>query len=566
MSTDRESGQDRKGFAGLSSMVSDVDEAVAKAERARVETARSQAAPAPRVEPTPAPAPRSPDRSPVVPTIVWIGIAVVAFAAFLIFANSPPNQRSASSYSASTQHTPPPSSLSQADVRSPPPAPSRPSEERPPVGSGNVLSVAQIRYCLAEDIRLEASKAVVSSYDDAAVDRFNAYVSDYNSRCGQFRYRRGTLESARADVERIRASLQDEGRLRFAAVGRPMGQPPRPQSSGELAEIQQRLAVLGYDPGPADGFMGPRTQAAISQFQSDFDLAVTGEPSADLLARLRTMRQAPGTFDSVPRRSEVRPVPPSASTLSEAAPPVTVAQPAPTRSAEPVTRRLTANEESSLESACSTAKYSQGPAAYNACRTAKLMELAAQGPAPDLSRLNQAERSSIDSSCSTAKYSGGPAQYNACLSRQLAELRVQGSRPDLSSLNAAELSSIESSCSTAKYSQGPGPYNACLRSKLQELQQQGPRPDLSSLSTAEVSSIESACSTAKYSQGPGPYNACLSRQLAALKLQGGRPDLSSLNSAELTSIESACSMAKYSQGPAAYNSCLSRQLAQLGRR
>lgn len=566
MSADRESSQDRKGFAGLSSLVSDVDEAVAKAERASAETARSESAAAPRIEPTPTPAPRSPEQSPSVPTIVWIGIAVVAFSAFLIFANSSPNQRSASSYSSSAQYTPAPSSPSQADVRSPPPAPSGPTEERPPVGSGNALSVAQIRYCLAEDIRLEASKPMVNAYDDAAVDRFNAYVSDYNSRCGSFRYRRGTLESARADVERFRAALQDEGRRRFAAVGRQIERPPQPQSSSEIAEIQQRLAMLGYDPGPADGFMGPRTQAAISLFQSDFDLAVTGEPSADLLTRLRTVRQAPSTFDSVPPRSEVRPVPSSGSPLSEAAPPAKVAQRTTTLPEAPATRRLTANEESSLESACSTAKYSQGPAAYNACRTTKLSELAAQGPAPDLSVLNQAELSSIESACSTAKYSRGPAQYNACISRQLADLRVQGPRPDLSVLNEAEHSSIESACSTAKYSQGPGPYNACLRAKLQALQQQGPRPDLSSLSTAELSSIESACSTAKYSQGPGPYNACLNRKLAELKHQGRRPDLSSLSSSELTSIESTCSTAKYSQGPAAYNACLSRQLAQLGRR
>jgi hypothetical protein len=78
-----------------------------------------------------------------------------------------------------------------------------------------VLSSAQIRYCVSEDIRLSAGKVVVNQYLDTDVARFNALVSDYNSRCGQFQYRRGALESARADVEARRATLEAEGVARF---------------------------------------------------------------------------------------------------------------------------------------------------------------------------------------------------------------------------------------------------------------------------------------------------------------------------------------------------------------
>jgi uncharacterized protein (TIGR02594 family) len=33
-------------------------------------------------------------------------------------------------------------------------------------------------------------------------------------------------------------------------------------------QIQQRLKALGFDPGPADGILGPRTEAAISAFKA----------------------------------------------------------------------------------------------------------------------------------------------------------------------------------------------------------------------------------------------------------------------------------------------------------
>lgn len=51
--------------------------------------------------------------------------------------------------------------------------------------------------------------------------------------------------------------------------------------------LQQRLAAMGYDVGSPDGVIGPRTIAAISDWQAAQGLAVTGTPSRDLLARLR---------------------------------------------------------------------------------------------------------------------------------------------------------------------------------------------------------------------------------------------------------------------------------------
>ena len=51
--------------------------------------------------------------------------------------------------------------------------------------------------------------------------------------------------------------------------------------------VQRHLADLGFDPGPIDGLMGPRTRAAIERFERDQGLPESGEISFELLDRIR---------------------------------------------------------------------------------------------------------------------------------------------------------------------------------------------------------------------------------------------------------------------------------------
>jgi len=83
------------------------------------------------------------------------------------------------------------------------------SEQVPPIGSDHVLGTAQIRYCLAEDIRLEAARDGVRA--DAEIDRFNSMVEDFNSRCASYRYRRQEFEAVKRQVEADRSLLEVEG-------------------------------------------------------------------------------------------------------------------------------------------------------------------------------------------------------------------------------------------------------------------------------------------------------------------------------------------------------------------
>ena len=72
----------------------------------------------------------------------------------------------------------------------------------------------------------------------------------------------------------------------------------------EICYAQQQLQILGYQPGDADGLMGPRTRAAIKQYQQNSQLPTTGTLGPRTKAQLRenlpdfpplaTQRRRPG--------------------------------------------------------------------------------------------------------------------------------------------------------------------------------------------------------------------------------------------------------------------------------
>jgi S1-C subfamily serine protease len=57
---------------------------------------------------------------------------------------------------------------------------------------------------------------------------------------------------------------------------------PAGSAGYDLATIQRALAAKGYNPGAADGIMGPKTRDAIRKYQAENRLSVTGQPSMEL--------------------------------------------------------------------------------------------------------------------------------------------------------------------------------------------------------------------------------------------------------------------------------------------
>ncbi|MBA3910632.1 MAG: lytic murein transglycosylase [Rhodobacter sp.] len=58
-------------------------------------------------------------------------------------------------------------------------------------------------------------------------------------------------------------------------------------TQADRQELQRRLTARGFDTGGTDGVIGAKTRAAISAYQASAGLPVSGEPSLDLLRRLR---------------------------------------------------------------------------------------------------------------------------------------------------------------------------------------------------------------------------------------------------------------------------------------
>ena len=87
----------------------------------------------------------------------------------------------------------------------------------------------------------------------------------------------------------------------------------RPMLRGDdVAELQRRLNMLGFDAGKEDGIFGPDTAAALSEFQRNAGLGydgIFGPDTADALGRIGELRigtLAEGSVASVREREELR--------------------------------------------------------------------------------------------------------------------------------------------------------------------------------------------------------------------------------------------------------------------
>lgn len=67
------------------------------------------------------------------------------------------------------------------------------------------------------------------------------------------------------------------------------------QGHNSVHDAQQALKDKGFDPGPVDGIMGPRTQAAIRSYQEKNNLAADGRLGPQTLGSLGVETAAPGT-------------------------------------------------------------------------------------------------------------------------------------------------------------------------------------------------------------------------------------------------------------------------------
>jgi len=332
-SGDEPKGEEKRGFGGLAGMVSSIEstEPASSPSGKTFSTESASGFPAetatrgkgPATATTGSSGPQQQSAQQVRPSSArkWvIGIAAllgVAWIVVLSVGREPSKKRV------------PPSSA--GPTRQVAPQPKALDETKPPPGTNAVLTRLQLRYCLAENIRLGAARRAVNTYSDSEASRYNAMVDDFNIRCGQYRHGEGELKTARADVEEHRSELEKQGQSRFdgtfdGATTRPgkdsdnadfdWGEYFGPLPEGEASQhlepsltirtIQHVLKSMGYQIGPADGLMGARTKAALVAFQQDSGLELEGATDEAILEILVKAVSQTGRESATDQETAVR--------------------------------------------------------------------------------------------------------------------------------------------------------------------------------------------------------------------------------------------------------------------
>lgn len=154
------------------------------------------------------------------------------------------------------------------------------SEELPPAVEPNKtengpLSVAELRWCMTEEVRLDEIRPRLATRP--AADRYNQLAADFNGHCGgrgaSNEERDAVTAAIAASRQSIVADAVEDARQLNEAVPFPTNR------------AQELLSMLGYDPG-VNGVYGALTKEAIQSFQRQNGIPVDGLLSRELLDQL----------------------------------------------------------------------------------------------------------------------------------------------------------------------------------------------------------------------------------------------------------------------------------------
>jgi len=307
--------------------------------------------------------------------------------------------------------------------------------EMPSPGRNQLLSVAELRWCMREDIRIEILDTRRARND---AGRFNEAVGAYNVRCARFRYRGPDFVEARRDIDEARSSIVSEALAEALALTAPEKDKLAAAGYSVLTkDVQELLAALGYAPGLVDGRYGARTRAAVESFERGRGWPASGQISETL--RKELLEQVRGA-----NAAEAR--------LFEA----------------------TAGERAVIRTACSDAA---DVSSYNRCVGSRLQRLAEQRP-PNTRAVTEPESAAIEETCTRSRMLRGEAAYERCVAEQIADLAQLGEKPRLAAATDGERAAIEDDCGNIGFFYGPAAFYRCAQERLAELAEAGARPEL----------------------------------------------------------------------------------------
>ena len=120
--------------------------------------------------------------------------------------------------------------------------PARPREVAPPPNAGRALRSDELRYCEFQSVRIDSLRPMLNRTSDVEIREFNELVDDFNSRCGEFTYRRGALSPIQAEARERRAELREDAEAILAGwrQNAPASRPGAPaatvtEPAGEVA-------------------------------------------------------------------------------------------------------------------------------------------------------------------------------------------------------------------------------------------------------------------------------------------------------------------------------------------
>lgn len=260
----RESAQ-AQGFDGLRHFVSDVDAiiercrlegAVGAARTREVESptpalivdtdARLQAFSPARIEPRPAAATDAPRRGGRWSALASVAVVLATGAATLFGMQALQQREAAPPLEAAALHE---------------------LEALPPPGRGLLLKPAQIRYCIAQGIRLAAAAAPLEAPSQSTP--LAVLYRDYDSRCAEYRFQAGAFDRARRAVEARRAELERQGQALLATVAEVAPAPaPMPPAAALAEPIEQSTpAAAPAAPSPTPPAAAPAARKLVKDLQ-----------------------------------------------------------------------------------------------------------------------------------------------------------------------------------------------------------------------------------------------------------------------------------------------------------
>lgn len=307
--------------------------------------------------------------------------------------------------------------------------------EMPRAERNQLLSVAELRWCMREDIRIEILETRGARSN---ASRFNEAAGSYNRRCTHFRYREDDFAQARHDIDEARSLIVAEALAEAFTLTTPETDKLAAAGYSVLTkDVQELLQALGHAPGPVDGRYGARTRAAVESFERGRGWPASGRISETLRKELL---------------DQVRGVSASEARLFEA----------------------TAAERAVIRAACSGAA---GVAGYNRCVGSRLQQLAEQRP-PNTRAITERESAAIEETCARSRIVRGEAAYERCVAEQIADLAQLSEKPNLAAATDGDRAAVEDGCGNIGFFYGPAAFYRCAQERLAELGAPDQRPQL----------------------------------------------------------------------------------------